>query len=89
MDIDVSHAFKDIVAMYGKRRLFERSIDDTDELGGLSRQAKSSFGKTLKSFDKRLVKGMGHFRMTGKGHYRRHAFVSPDEPRMVENIASS
>jgi 5S rRNA maturation endonuclease (ribonuclease M5) len=87
MGVDLAYAFKDIVAMCGKHGLFERFIDDTDELGQLSRQAKSGFGKILKSFDKRLVSGMGHFHVTGKGHYRRYAVVSPDEPRADEHIA--
>jgi hypothetical protein len=89
MGVDLAYAFKDIVTMCGKHGLFERFVDDTDELGQLSRQAKSGFGKTLKSFDKRLVKGMGHFRVTGKGHYRRYAVVSPDEPREDESPSQS
>lgn len=76
MGADVLYLFKDIVAMCGKHGLFERFIEDTDELGQLSKSAKSGFGKTLKSFDKRMVKGIGCFRMKGKGHSRCFAVES-------------
>lgn len=73
MNPDASCTFKEIVDLCSKHGLFERYVDDTDELGNLSRQAKSGFGKALKAFDQRLVKGLGYFRISGRGHLRRYA----------------